>query len=163
MAEETKQVISQLGYGGEVYDIRDDEAHKRLDELNNIEVVTTIGDKYNKLYVVYEIESPKDVKQTVVIKNTNTQTEHTFYIYDNSIDYSSWVYSDGNQKALDHYGKYVYFYNLNEWGDDLFVYDYYEDNMTGEPKTSGAIDLSACMKSAQTKHHIKNNKCENHE
>lgn len=58
MAEETKQVISQLGYEGEIYDIYDEKAHERIDAIpEGLKIVPTtshnINYKDNEVYIKY--------------------------------------------------------------------------------------------------------------
>lgn len=62
-----KKVISQLGYEGEVYDIYDEKAHDRLDNLVIPEAGSTVipvleadipSTPDNKIYLVYEDDAP---------------------------------------------------------------------------------------------------------
>lgn len=62
MAEETRQVISQLGYEGEIYDIYDEKAHERIDAIpEGLKIVPTtsniINYKNNEVYIKYIIAS----------------------------------------------------------------------------------------------------------
>lgn len=70
MAEETKQVISQLGYEGEIYDIYDEKAH---DELANRYTKNEIDDKLESLKGSGESYDDTEIRQ--LITNINAEIE----------------------------------------------------------------------------------------
>ena len=137
----TKKVISQLGYEGEIYDIYDDKAHERLNnlvipeapDLSNYYNKTEIDNKLNIPAIKFDFSNSGDK----FFDKTTSDIIHEAYhnkttialVSDKSSDYRGWaVYFNfaqaqitGNDcyfiKAIGFYGPSYNFYQ------DLYVLD----------------------------------------